>query len=215
MCRFRTILWLFSVVVLAAALKAQDQDSAPSLGEAARKARLQRRRAAQATDTQSTGVHLSNSSAEKNTAEQTAADQDVSAKNPPPRTPKRVITNDEIPEHIGPTSTLPTHAQTPSTPDLLQDYRNGEIPPEYWKNQIQNMKDAIADLHDQIRDLEGPSQNAGANCIANCVEWNQQQREKQQQLEMMKAQLEQEQKGLEQVQEMARKQGFGSSVYDP
>ena len=34
-------------------------------------------------------------------------------------------------------------------------------------------------------------------------------------IEAMKSQLEQMRKDLEDVQEMARKQGFGSSVYDP
>jgi len=52
-------------------------------------------------------------------------------------------------------------------------------------------------------------------CIADCVQKNERQREKEQQLESMKAQLDQRQKALEELQDAARKQGFGSSVYDP
>ena len=47
------------------------------------------------------------------------------------------------------------------------------------------------------------------------IQWNEQQLRKQEQLESMKAQLEQQQKSLEEFQDAARKQGFGSSVYDP
>jgi len=47
------------------------------------------------------------------------------------------------------------------------------------------------------------------------VEWNQHQTEKQQQVEQMKAQLEDKKKNLEEMQESARKQGYGTSIYDP
>ena len=56
---------------------------------------------------------------------------------------------------------------------------------------------------------------AGGNCIANCAQWNERQQQKQQEVDTMKAQLEQQQKALEEMQEAARKEGFGSSVYDP
>jgi hypothetical protein len=41
------------------------------------------------------------------------------------------------------------------------------------------------------------------------------QREKEQQLESMQTRLVEQQKRLEELQEAARKQGFGSSVYEP
>jgi hypothetical protein len=46
------------------------------------------------------------------------------------------------------------------------------------------------------------------------VQWNERQKEKQDQVESMKAQLEEQKKQLENMQESARKQGFGSSVYE-
>jgi hypothetical protein len=51
--------------------------------------------------------------------------------------------------------------------------------------------------------------------VSNCVQWNEEQKRKQDQVETMKGELEQQQKRLEDLQEAARKQGFGSSVYDP
>ena len=56
---------------------------------------------------------------------------------------------------------------------------------------------------------------AGANCVANCAKWNERQQQKQEQVESMKAQLEEQQHRLEEMQEAARRQGFGSAVYDP
>jgi hypothetical protein len=52
-------------------------------------------------------------------------------------------------------------------------------------------------------------------CIADCAQKNERQSEKEQQPESMKAQLDQRRKALEEFQDAARKQGFGSSVYDP
>jgi hypothetical protein len=139
----------------------------------------------------------------------------VSAKNISPKGPRKIITNDEIPEHVGPTSTLTSHPNTPGTSLPPGTYGDGRVPPEYWKDQIQAMKDSIADLEDQIKDLSDSVQYAGTNCFPNCVSWNQQQLQRQQQLDMVKTQLEQQQKRLEQVQELVRRQGYSSSVWDP
>ncbi len=73
----------------------------------------------------------------------------------------------------------------------------------------------MATLQGQIAELANSIQYAGSNCVSNCAEWNQHQQAKQQQLELMKSQLEQQQKNLEDMQDGARKQGFGSAVYDP
>jgi predicted double-glycine peptidase len=80
---------------------------------------------------------------------------------------------------------------------------------------IQGQKTAIASMQREIASLSESIHYAGGNCVANCVQWNERQQQKQQQLESMQAQLEQQQKRLEDLQEVARKKGFGSSVYDP
>lgn len=205
------LFFLLPAIALATALPAHGQDDSPSLGDFARQARQQKQKDAQAKDSQPKDSHLS----EASTSGKAAPGKDVSAKNTPPKAPKRIITNDEIPEHIGPTSTLPAKPQTPVTPYQPTNYGDDRVPAEYWKDQIQQMKDSIADLEDQIKDLSGSIPFAGANCVSNCVASKQAQMEKQQQLRTMKTQLEQQQRSLEQTQEMVRRQGYSSSVYDP
>ena len=94
-------------------------------------------------------------------------------------------------------------------------YDQPKFPPDYWKSQIMAVKNSIANLKANIDSLNASIQYAGGNCVSGCVEWNLRQKQKQDQVEMMKAQLEQQQKYLEDMQEAARKQGYGSSVYDP
>jgi hypothetical protein len=47
------------------------------------------------------------------------------------------------------------------------------------------------------------------------VQWNERQKEKQQEVERGQAQLAEQKKRLDDMQESARRQGYGSSVYDP
>ena len=89
------------------------------------------------------------------------------------------------------------------------------MPAEQWKSQIQSQKNQIASLQTQIDQLNESIHFAPANCVENCVSWNERQKEKQQQVERMQAQLEEQKKRLDEMQESARKQGYGSSVYDP
>jgi TolA-binding protein len=86
---------------------------------------------------------------------------------------------------------------------------------EQWKSQIQAQKNAISSLQSHMNILNESIRYAGGNCISGCVQWNERQKQKQDQVESMKVQLEELQKRLEEMQDAARKQGFGSSVYDP
>ena len=95
------------------------------------------------------------------------------------------------------------------------DRDSGGAGADQWKEQILAQKNSLMTLQSQISELANSIQYAGANCVANCVQWNERQQQKQEQLETMKAQLERTQKSLEDMQDAARKQGFGSSVYDP
>ena len=201
MVRLRELLFLPAVVAIGLAC-AQTQDSQPSLGDVARQTRLQKEKTAQAAQGKDPG---SRPASVPGTPEKSA---------PAPKTAKKVVTNDEIPEHIGPTSTRP---QAPRSIPEYQPayYGDGKIPAEYWRNRIQAQKDAIASLKSSIDSALASIRYAGGNCISNCVEWNIRQEHKQQEIESMKMQLEEGQKQLEEMQEMARKQGYGSSVYDP
>jgi hypothetical protein len=174
------------VIAVFACACAQAQDS-QSLGDAARQARQQK----QAHGTPST----------------TSKDPQISnaAKAP------HVVTNDEIPEH----ETSPNAATLSSAPDsAMPSDSSGKRPPEYWKTQILKVKNAVASLQRNIDTLGNSIRFAGGNYEKH-VAWNERQREKQRQLEVMKSQLNDLQKRLEEMQEAARHQGYGSSVYDP
>jgi methyl-accepting chemotaxis protein len=127
---------------------------------------------------------------------------------------KRVITN----EDMGATQVLTGSSQvskTSSNQPETSEQSDGKNPPEYWTNQILAVKNAITSLKSDIDQMSASIQYAPGNCVEGCVEWNQHQQEKQQQVDNMKSQLDQMQKQLEEMQEAARKQGYGSSVYDP
>jgi hypothetical protein len=220
----KVILVLFSACVFLGALAAQAQDDAPSLGDAARQARLQKQQkeAQAAKDAQSTGSAAKDAQTPdvqgKDVQDKDAQGKDIqskdAAKNTESLKPKKVITNDEIPEHIGPTSTLKPVSQ-PQGGIYPQPAGNNQAAADQWKARILQMKSSIASVETQISNLEHSVQYAGGNCISGCVQWNERQQQKQEQAEVMKQQLEQQKKQMEQMQEMARRQGFGSSVYDP
>ncbi len=129
----------------------------------------------------------------------------------------KVITNEEIHAHAG---TEPVGAaageehpasnstSTPSSNEVKQTA-------EHWTSQIQAQKSQVASLQKQIDEINQSIQFAPANCVANCVQWNEHQQEKQRQAEGMQAQLEEMKRRLEAMQDSARKQGYGSAVYDP
>jgi len=171
------------------AFPAFSQDS-PSLADAARQARLQKQqKEAQAKDSPS-------------------ANDAQSARTP------RVITNDEIPEHVGSTLT-PSTARFQNPTYTPPNYGARRTPAGQWKSLIQAQKNAIASLQREINTLRD-SIHFPVNCLPNtCAQRNERQLEKETRVDTMKHQLEQEQKRLEDLQESARKQGFGSAVYDP
>ncbi|HUA16088.1 MAG TPA: hypothetical protein VMG31_12390 [Verrucomicrobiae bacterium] len=202
------------VALCLCSLIAQAQDDSPSLGDVARQTRQQK----QQRDTQAAptpGKNAESASPEKSTSAVAAP-----AKNPQPApVSKRVITNDEIPEHIGPTSTRASASKKPATqappPGDDDNGQDGKLSAEEWTSQIQTVKSNIALLQRQISDLTASIQYVGGNCVSGCEQWNAQQKEKQDEVESLKAEVEQQQKALEDMQEAARKQGYGSSVYDP
>ncbi|HET6176449.1 MAG TPA: hypothetical protein VFE61_05930 [Candidatus Sulfotelmatobacter sp.] len=220
----RRVLIVLSASILCAFVaiaQAQDQD-APSLGDAARHARQQKQQkdvhAGKDAQAQSGQAVPAKDSPTKDAVPKDAQSKNAQATNTtgkdaqPVKIAKKVITNDEIPEHVGPTRTLAT--PPPGTAYAPPAY-DGSAGADHWKSQIEDQKNYIASLETEIKDLTDSIQYAGGNCVSNCLEWNQSQDQKRQQVEEMKSQLKQMQKQLEQTQEMLRRQGFGSSVYDP
>jgi chromosome segregation ATPase len=190
----RSTFALLVVALLSTACAAQDSQS---LGDVARQARAQK---------QAKGNGSKASSDSK--------DQDSNSANPSRPKPSRVITNDDSPNS---TDLTPVVAKQSSENAVapVQAAGNRDAQGEHWKSQIQSQKEAIASLQSQITELSNSIHYTGANCVANCEKWNENQQRKQEQVEAMRAQLEEQKQHLEEMQEQARKQGFGSSVYDP
>ena len=124
---------------------------------------------------------------------------------------QRVITNDEIPEHASPAQPAATHPR-----NRYANYRqpNYAMPADYVKQQILTQKQAIARQESEIERVTASVRYPG-NCVTGCAQWNERLQEQQRQIERMNQMLETMKANLETAQEMARKQGFGSAVYDP
>ena len=138
-----------------------------------------------------------------------AQSKDAQTKDVPPS--RKVITNDEMPERTAapPTaSNQPRGAKDSPSP-------GGKMSAEHWKSQILGLKNTIASMQSEIDKLNDSIHFAPANCVANCVQWNERQKEKQAEVERLQTQLEDQKKRLEDMQDTARQQGYGSSVYDP
>lgn len=129
----------------------------------------------------------------------------------------KVITNEEMPSHPGATSAEAGagEGRTSAAPLDQVSASEAQQSAQQWKSQIQAQKSQVDSLQRQIDELNDSIRFAPANCVANCVQWNARQREKQQQAERMQAQLEEEKKRLDDMEESARRRGFGSSVYEP
>jgi hypothetical protein len=129
------------------------------------------------------------------------------------KTPK-VITNEDIPSHPESTdqsSAGPDHREAEAPPPSDEPKMSGE----YWKRQIQAEKNQIQSLQDRIDQLSDSIHFAPGNCVRNCVEWNLHQKQKQQETARLQSQLARAQTNLGEMQEAARRQGYGNSVYDP
>jgi hypothetical protein len=187
---------------------AQDQSSAAqdppppaptlSLGEIARQVKLKRQQREAQLKAKEAATHDAQAS------EATPA---------PPAKTAHLVTNDDAPERATVTSVSAHPASAPT--DSQADTGDHQAKGENWKSQILAQKNAVAQLQQEMKSLGDSIHFAGGNCIANCSQWNEHQQQKQQEVDTMKAQLEEQQKALEEMQETARKEGFGSSVYDP
>jgi hypothetical protein len=126
----------------------------------------------------------------------------------------KVITNADLPEHSAPPPSSATRGDSHSA-SMPAPYEGPKQPAEHWQSLIVAQKNQINSLQRQVDEIGESIRFAPANCAANCVGWNERQREKQQRVERMQAQLEEEKRRLDALQDSARKQGYGSSVYDP
>ena len=176
---------LYSAVASAFAFFAYGQES-PSMGDIARQTRQQKQ------------------------------NKDAQGKAAPPSKTSKVITNDEIPEspeaaEAASASEDEGHAGT-SAPAVSGGAKQSA---GQWKSQILAQKNLISSLKSDIDKLNDSIQFAPGNCVAGCVQWNERQKQKQQEVERMRSQLETQKKRLQSMQDSARQQGYGGTVYDP
>ena len=183
---------------------AQDQDS-PSLGDVARQNRTQKQAQGAKHGQAKDAADPSKAISATNVTSKTAL---------APKAP-HVITNEDLPEHTVSTAPSESPSKVSSTTNLDPGGNQRQVLAEQFKSRIRDQKNAITELQNRIAAVSDSIRYAGGNCVANCVQWNEHQQRKQQEVDSMKAQLEEAQRRLDQMREAARKQGFGSSVSDP
>ena len=128
---------------------------------------------------------------------------------------RKVVTNDEIPEQAASTADGSGADQSPELASHHASSEPGKLSAERWKALIQAQKNVVSSLQRQIDKLNSSIHFVEANLYVNGPQYNKRQAQKQQQVERAQAQLEEQRKRLEDIQESARKQGYGSSVYEP
>ncbi|HZW91740.1 MAG TPA: hypothetical protein VFF64_02100 [Candidatus Eremiobacteraceae bacterium] len=165
--------------------------------------------ATNAQDTQSLGDVARHQRLQK---EKSKAAQDQGKDKNKDAKPSKVITNEEIPEHA---ASVPEAASDSGTATAAPADGTKPAAEEDVKSQIQAQKGEILSLQKQIDEMSDSIKFAPANCVSGCEQWNERQKGKQQQVERMQAQVDELKKHLEEMQESARKQGLGSSVYEP
>ena len=130
----------------------------------------------------------------------------------------RVITNDNLPSNSDPGSSgmqseEKTWAQSPKAPAHSQPA--GQLSAAQWKSKVQAQKATVAALQSQIAKQNESIHFVTAGLFTNGVQYNQQQAKRQQNVELMQHQLEEQKKVLADMQESARRAGMGNAVYDP
>ncbi len=191
------LLILFAAGVSACALTASAQD-APPLGDVVRQSRVEKQQPAQSN---SAPASASNSSSDGTTSQ--AGSQ--------PKT-SHVITNDDLPEHHAAPASAPV-AQTHGNLRPLVVYEI-KRPAQYWKTQALQLKNSIAQVQRHIDTLNDSLHAVLTNSTDEPV-WNYREKERQRQITDLQSQLNDLHRRLEDTQEAARRQGYGSSVYDP
>jgi len=131
------------------------------------------------------------------------------------RQARKVVTNDEIPEQAAPTADGSGAGQSHELASHQPSSEPGKLSAERWKALIQAQKNVVSSLQKQIDKLNSSIHFVEANLYVNGPQYNKRQAQKQQEVERAQAQLEEQKKRLEDMQESARKQGYGNSVYDP
>jgi seryl-tRNA synthetase len=128
------------------------------------------------------------------------------------QTAPKVITNEDLPEQSGATDDV--SGNQPNTENNANEPKSSKSA-EQWKSEIQAQKKSLETLQSQMDKLNASIHFAPGNCVRNCVQWNEKQVQKQDEVQRMQSDLAEQKKKLEDMQDAARKAGFGNSVYEP
>lgn len=190
--RLPRILTLFAASVYACALMVSAQDS-PPLGDVARQTREKQQQA-------------------QNNAPATGSPSDAitSQSDAQPKT-SHVITNEDMPAHHAAPATAP---DSTNRANLRPAASEPKRPAAYWRAQALQLKTSIAQVQRHIDTLTDSLHAVLTNSTDEPV-WNLREKERQRQITDLQAQLDNLHRRLEETQEAARRQGYGSSVYDP
>ena len=139
----------------------------------------------------------------------------------PPNATAKVVTNEDIPERpdAGEDAAKEGDAYQPEPSHESDSRGSSESKPsqsaEQWKAKILGQKTLVAAQQEQVERLRDSIHFVEANRYVNGVQYNEQQRRRQIQLGQMENQLEEQKKKLSEMQEAARRAGFGNAIYDP
>lgn len=135
-------------------------------------------------------------------------------------TTNKVLTNDDLssPGHSGDTASGESQKTKAAKPKPSPEQADkGEQPSaEELKAAIQDKKASIAEIQDEIAKIQSTINYVenNRNIYTNAPEYNDRQKRKEQEVSRLKAILQQQQDELKDLQETARKAGYGSAVYD-
>jgi len=136
----------------------------------------------------------------------------------PASAPKKVYTDEDFGKsEFADKGTTPAKGKAASagSSPAEKEKNQSALSAEQWRAKIQKKKDMIAALQERIEELESSVnyvQN-NRNIYTNAPEYNAYQHQKQLAAQQLKGQLEQQKSDMSDMQEEARKQGFGNSIY--
>ena len=131
-------------------------------------------------------------------------------------TPKKVITEDDLPTQ----GTISTGSSDSKATDASKEEKQGDSTADKMKSAdefkaaIQAQKQNVDLLQKQVEEMKASVHFVEANRYSNGVEHNERQIQKQKEADRMQKQLDEEKSRLQDLQEQARKAGFGSAVYE-
>jgi uncharacterized protein YukE len=140
----------------------------------------------------------------------------------PATTTNKVLTNEDLSTPGHPDGSASDEARNKKNPrqktsaKTEQSKEDEEPSAEELRQAIQDKKAAIAEIQGEIAELQSTINHVqnNRNVYTNAPEYNEAQKRKEQEVNRLKGVLEQQQDELKDLQQTARKAGYGSALYD-